>query len=97
MIDAFAGLVVKKGRKPIIFDLVGNCVGNVSKFNFKLVETGGKLWKGSANPTRRASPTDVTEDTIRDYVLKHDLADVKGCAVSEEWSRLKQVVRKERR
>ncbi|HEX6430199.1 MAG TPA: hypothetical protein VF008_21055 [Niastella sp.] len=42
-------------------------------------------------------PTDVTEDTIRQYALQHDLVDVKVCAVSEQWSGLKLVVRKERR
>jgi hypothetical protein len=37
-------------------------------------------------------PTDITEDTIRNYALKHDLVDVKVCAVSEIWSGLKLVV-----
>jgi len=37
-------------------------------------------------------PTDVTEDTIRNYALKNDLVDVKVCAVSELWSGLKLVV-----
>lgn len=37
-------------------------------------------------------PTDVTEDTIRNYALKHDLVDVKVCAVSDVWSGLKLVV-----
>ena len=37
-------------------------------------------------------PTDVTEDTIRNYALQHDLVDVKVCAVSEVWSGLKLVV-----
>ena len=37
-------------------------------------------------------PTDVTEDTIRNYALQHDLVDVKVCAVSEIWSGLKLVV-----
>ena len=41
--------------------------------------------------------TDVTEDTIRNYALRHDLVDVKVCAVSEKWSGLKLVVRKEKR
>jgi len=36
--------------------------------------------------------TDVTEDTIRNYALKHDLVDVKVCAVSDIWSGLKLVV-----
>lgn len=37
-------------------------------------------------------PTDISEDTIRYYALKHDLVDVKVCAVSEIWSGLKLVV-----
>lgn len=37
-------------------------------------------------------PTDLTEDVIRSYALKHDLVDVKVCAVSEIWSGLKLVV-----
>lgn len=37
-------------------------------------------------------PTDVTEDTIRNYALKHDFVDVKVCAVSDVWSGLKLVV-----
>ena len=38
-------------------------------------------------------PTDITEDTIRNYALQHDLVDVKVCAVSNVWSGLKLVVR----
>ncbi|MBS1599250.1 MAG: DUF3052 domain-containing protein [Bacteroidetes bacterium] len=37
-------------------------------------------------------PTDVTEETIRQYALRNDLVDVKVCAVSEIWSGLKLVV-----
>jgi len=37
-------------------------------------------------------PTDITEDTIRNYALKNDLVDVKVCAVSAIWSGLKLVV-----
>jgi hypothetical protein len=37
-------------------------------------------------------PTDVTEDTIRNYALQHGLVDIKVCAVSEIWSGLKLVV-----
>jgi len=36
--------------------------------------------------------TDVTEETIRQYALRHDLVDVKVCAVDEQWSALKLVV-----
>ena len=37
-------------------------------------------------------PTDITEDTIRNYALLHGLVDIKVCAVSELWSGLKLVV-----
>lgn len=42
-------------------------------------------------------PTDLTEDVIRNYALRHDLVDVKVCAVSEIWSGLKLVVPKAKR
>lgn len=41
--------------------------------------------------------TDITEDTIRDVVLKGDLVDVKVCAVDAVWSGLKLVIRKSAR
>ncbi|HKQ97865.1 MAG TPA: DUF3052 family protein [Candidatus Polarisedimenticolia bacterium] len=48
---------------------------------------------------KRASnvPTDITEDTIRDEALPLGFVDVKVCAVSDVWSGLKLVVRKELR
>jgi hypothetical protein len=42
-------------------------------------------------------PTDVTEDVIRDVALPLGFVDIKVCAVSEVWSGLKLVVRKELR
>jgi hypothetical protein len=41
--------------------------------------------------------TDVTENTIRDYALSLGLVDVKVCAVSDDWSGLKLVIRRENR
>ncbi len=41
--------------------------------------------------------TDITEDTIRGVALPLGYVDVKVCAVSEVWSGLKLVVRKELR
>jgi hypothetical protein len=41
--------------------------------------------------------TDVTEDVIRDVALPLGFVDIKVCAVSEVWSGLKVVVRKELR
>lgn len=42
-------------------------------------------------------PTDVTEDTIRTVALPLGFVDIKVCAVSDVWSGLKVVVRKELR
>ncbi|MEZ4312358.1 MAG: hypothetical protein R3F14_30375 [Polyangiaceae bacterium] len=42
-------------------------------------------------------PTDLTEDGIRDAAIPLGLVDVKVCAVTEVWSALKLVVRKEMR
>jgi hypothetical protein len=42
-------------------------------------------------------PTDITEDTIRALALPLGFVDVKVCAVTEVWSGLKLVVRKELR
>ena len=39
-------------------------------------------------------PTDITEDTIREIVLPTGWVDVKVCAVSDLWSGLKIVLRK---
>lgn len=42
-------------------------------------------------------PTDLTEDAIRELALPRGLVDVKVCAVTEVWSGLKLVLRKELR
>lgn len=42
-------------------------------------------------------PTDITEDTIRALALPLGLVDVKVCAVTDIWSGLKLVIRKELR
>lgn len=41
--------------------------------------------------------TDVNENDIREYALQNGLVDIKVCAVSEQWSGLKLVVRKANR
>nr|MBA4140324.1 DUF3052 domain-containing protein [Segetibacter sp.] len=42
-------------------------------------------------------PTEITEDVIREIALKSIFVDVKVCAVTDVWSGLKLVVRKEKR
>jgi hypothetical protein len=48
---------------------------------------------------KRASrvPTDITEDVIREVALPLGFVDIKVCAVTDIWSGLKLVVRKELR
>ena len=41
--------------------------------------------------------TDITEDVIREIALPLGFVDVKVCAVSEQWSGLKLVIRKSER
>jgi hypothetical protein len=41
--------------------------------------------------------TDITENTIREVALPLGFVDIKVCAVSDVWSGLKLVVRKELR
>jgi len=42
-------------------------------------------------------PTDITEDAVREIALPLGLVDIKVCAVTDVWSGLKLVVRKELR
>ena len=86
-------------KKNEIPDLIHLFVKNVKEF-----ETEMKKLKQSCrlNPNitiwvswyKKAAkiPTDINEDTIRNYALKNDLVDVKVCAVSDIWSGLKLVV-----
>lgn len=64
-------------------------------------------WRGSISPDtsvwiswpKKSSkvPTDITEDVIREVALPLGFVDVKVCAVSDVWSGLKLVIRKELR
>jgi hypothetical protein len=46
---------------------------------------------------RSGMASDITEDTIRELALPLGFVDVKVCAVSDVWSGLKLVIRKEQR
>ena len=58
-----------------------------------------KLASRAGELRRQASKvqTDITEDTVRELALPLGFVDVKVCAVSEVWSGLKLVIRKELR
>jgi len=54
------------------------------------------LWVSWPKKSARV-PTDITEDTVRELALPLGFVDIKVCAVSDTWSGLKLVVRKELR
>lgn len=59
----------------------------------KAMTIDGAIWVSWYKKAAKI-PTDVTEDLIRARALATDLVDVKVCAVNEQWSGLKLVVRK---
>ena len=62
----------------------------------KNVRSDAAVWLSWPKKASKA-PTDITEDTIREVALPLGFVDVKVCAVSEVWSGLKLVIRKELR
>jgi DUF3052 family protein len=62
----------------------------------KTIKPDGVVW---VSWPKKASgiPTDITEDTIREVALPLGFVDIKVCAVSEVWSGLKLMIRKELR
>jgi hypothetical protein len=62
----------------------------------KQIDRDGAVWISWPKKASKVE-TDITEDVIRDVVLPIGLVDVKVAAVSEIWSGLKLVIRKELR
>ena len=62
----------------------------------KTLSPDAAVWVSWPKKSSRV-PTDVTEDTLREVALPLGFVDIKVCAVSEVWSGLKLVVRKELR
>jgi len=60
------------------------------------IDRDGAIWISWPKKASKV-PTDITEDVIRDVVLPIGLVDVKVAAVSEIWSGLKLMIRKELR
>ena len=63
---------------------------------FSLIRPDGNVWICWPKKASKI-PTTVTEDVLRAVLLPTGLVDVKVCAVSDVWSGLKFVVRKELR
>ncbi len=60
------------------------------------LDPAGFIWVSWPKKAAKVA-TDVTEDVIRAVALPLDYVDIKVCAVSEVWSGLKLVIRKEKR
>ena len=88
--------LIKRNETP---DLVHLFVKNIKEFETKMKKlkpvikqnSNIIIWVSWYKKTSKI-PTDITEETIRNYALKNDLVDVKVCAVSDIWSGLKLVV-----
>ena len=92
-----AGILSKEGSAP--FPLVHLFVKTLADLNRDLPRARGAMEKDGAlwiSWYKKAAmiPTDATEDRIRERILKTDLVDVKVAAVSDIWSGLKCVIRK---
>jgi hypothetical protein len=62
----------------------------------KAIRSDTAVWVSWPKKTSKV-PTDVTEDAIREVAIPMGFVDVKVCAVSDVWSGLKLVIRKELR
>ena len=60
------------------------------------IKPDGVVWVSWPKKASKV-PTDITEDTVREVCLPLGFVDVKVCAVSDVWSGLKLVIRKELR
>jgi hypothetical protein len=60
------------------------------------IKPDGAVWVSWPKKSSKI-PTDITEDTIREVALPLGFVDIKVCAVTEIWSGLKLVIRKELR
>lgn len=62
----------------------------------KMIAQNGAIWVSWYKKAAKL-PTEITEDTVREAALPMGLVDVKVCAVDDEWSGLKLVIRREHR
>ncbi len=91
--------VVKSGNKADMVHLFATKRVELEKQFAKLIKilpSTAVIWISWYKKVAKME-TDITEDTIREIVLPTGWVDVKVCAVSELWSGLKIVLRKERR
>jgi len=92
--------ILKRPGKPIDFAHVfvkekGDLKKQLESL-FDPIRPDGMIWVSWHKKSSKI-PTEITEDVIREVALPMGLVDVKVCAVSEIWSGLKLVIRKELR
>ena len=93
MPDAIQVLTETKSKKNFIHVFIKQ-IDELEKDIVKLkneIEKDGMIWVSWYKKSAKMN-TDITEDDIRSYALKHQLVDVKVCAVSDIWSGLKLVM-----
>jgi hypothetical protein len=89
-------------REPFVYEYIHGFVTSraVLEANAKhlmgRIVPDGMIWISWPKKASKV-PTDITEDTIREIVLPIGLVDIKVAAVSDIWSGLKLVIRKELR
>jgi len=60
------------------------------------IKPSGVIWVSWPKKASKL-PTDITDNTVREVALPLGLVDIKVCTVSDVWSGLKLVIRKEQR
>jgi Protein of unknown function (DUF3052) len=60
------------------------------------IKQNGAIWVSWPKKTS-GMPSEITEDTVREFAFPLGLVDIKVCAVDDVWSGLKLVIRKENR
>lgn len=76
-----------------------NEIAKLEELAFQLrhdITQNGMIWI-SWHKKASKLPSEITEDTIREIVLPMGLVDIKVCSVTDVWSGLKVVIRKELR
>jgi len=91
--------ISRPNRKVDIAHVFVSGRGTLSKHLRQLreaLDVQASIWVSWPKKTSKM-PTDITEDTIREVALPLGFVDIKVCAVTDVWSGLKLVLRRELR
>jgi len=79
-----------------IFSKEKNELVNHLKVAIRAIHQDGMIWVSWPKKAAKME-TDITENTVREVAFPLGLVDIKVCSVSDVWSGLKLVIRKEKR